>query len=87
MEGSRRICGNWYCLSECMDGSRRISGNWHCLSIVRYMAPPLGGHDLMAEGTVECGMHSNLEDGLFSLIYHPRLAHHVQLVLLELPLE
>lgn len=57
--------------------------------LFRYMAPPpLGGHDLVLEGTDECGMHSNLEGGLFSLIYHPRLARHVQLVFLgELLLE
>ena len=73
MEGSRRISGNWHCLSECMESSRRIS------DLFRYMAPPLGGHDLVAEGADEGGMYSNLEGGLF---YHPRLAHHVQLALL-----
>ena len=56
------------------------------LSIVsdlfQYMASSLGGHNLVAKGTDERGMHSNLEGGLFSLIYHPRLARHIQLVLL-----
>ena len=31
-----------------------------------YMAPPLGRHDLVAEGTDKCEMHNNLEGWLFS---------------------
>ena len=72
-ESSRRSPGIRYCLLEC-----RLL---HIVSdLFRYMAPPLGGHDLMAEGTDQCWMHSSLEGGLFSLVYHPWLARYVQLV-------
>ena len=75
MESSRRYF--WQlALSIGMQAPRIVS------DLFRYMAPPLGGHNIMAEGTDECGMHSNWEGGLFSLVYHPRLARHIQLVLL-----
>ena len=75
MEGSRKTPGIRYCLSECR--LLRIASD-----LFWYMTPSLGGHDLVPEGTDECGMHSSLEGGLFALVYHSRLSHNVQLVCL-----
>ena len=65
-ESSRTSPGIRYCLLEC-----RLL---HIISdLFQYMALPLGGHDLVAEGADQCWMHSSLEDELFSLSLPPQV--------------